>query len=53
MPKSGKKKQCGQSMVEYIAVVLGLIALWSVFDVVKDGLTQHHDKYVWTISQPL
>ena len=52
MKKYGNKTQRGQSMIEYIAVVLGLIVLWSVFDTVKDGMTQHHDKYVWSISQP-
>jgi hypothetical protein len=39
-------------MVEYIATVLAVLALWSVFDKVTDGFTEHHDEYTWAISQP-
>ena len=47
-----KRKQGGSVLIEYIIVAMAIFIAWDIVDLVKDGMTQHHDKYVWSISQP-
>jgi hypothetical protein len=47
-----RRRQGGWGATEYIAVLLGLIAVWNISGGVLALIHEHHDEFAWALMIP-
>lgn len=46
------RTQRGWGATEYIAVLVGLMAVWNASQTVLNLLREHHDEFSWVLMMP-
>jgi hypothetical protein len=47
-----RRSSAGWSSAEYLAILLGLMAVWRGAQAVLDLAKVHHDKFAWALTLP-
>jgi hypothetical protein len=47
-----RHRQHGWAATEYVAVLLGLVAIWNMTETVLAFVREHHDEFAWALMMP-
>lgn len=47
-----RRRQRGWGVTEYIAILIGLIAVWNVSQTALNLIREHHDEFSWVLMIP-
>lgn len=51
-PFAGPVRQHGWGASEYLAILLGLLAVWTGAEAILEFVREHHDEFSWALMIP-